>query len=105
MAYSLVPLGVLVAITLRCLVKAPSACSALLLFHGTLSWSRKVKSLPSFFNKLNSRVIGKCRLSQFVKKCAHIAFVLAQIAFLQAALIYGLNNGPEQFGESCRNPA
>src|SRR5262252_4949950 len=41
MAYSLVPLGVLVAITLRSLVKARSACSALLLFHGTLSWSRK----------------------------------------------------------------
>ena len=35
--YSLVPFGVLVTITLRRRVNARTACSALLLFHGTLS--------------------------------------------------------------------
>src|SRR5262245_21661255 len=46
--YSVVPLGVLVTITFRRRVNARTACSALLLFHGTLSQSRNVNSLSRF---------------------------------------------------------
>jgi hypothetical protein len=47
---SLVPFGVLVTITFRRRVKARTACSALLLFHGTPSWLRNVNSLALFFS-------------------------------------------------------
>jgi hypothetical protein len=34
----------------RCLAEHLAACSALALFHGTPSWSRKVNSLPRYFS-------------------------------------------------------
>jgi hypothetical protein len=49
--YCRTPLGVpLAPITLRSRAKALIACSALLLFHGTPSWSRNVNSLSWFFS-------------------------------------------------------
>jgi hypothetical protein len=54
-AYSLCPLGVLIDIIFRIRVNAFTACSALLLFQGTPSYSRNVNNFPRF---LSSRFLS-----------------------------------------------
>ena len=58
--YSSTPFAVEVpAITSRSLANALTACSALLLFHGTPSWPRKVNSLSRYFWKRAPLVPGR----------------------------------------------
>ena len=79
------------------------ACSALLLFHGTPSWSRNVKSFSRLFWNLRLIALGDlgcvASLGQSAEEAIDRALVPAEVLAAEPVLVHRPYDRPEKFAE------